>query len=337
MEIESWREHTYYHFDPFAAEIEPALLNSVDIRQYVDKGCLIEKDDFDESRLKTASYELRFLGELYHWESTPKGLQRRCTPIVRDEWVKIERNSISYLWTKERLLLPEYIAARFNLHIRHVHRGILLGTGPLVDAGFGGSILIPLHNLTDRPYELRGGEGVVWVEFTKLSTSGFWTRLGNDDRPDRLKEFPRDKVFNDASSYFEKAGVMGSGGVQSAFKGALNRAEDEAKQAKEEAEQAKSEALKLRKWNWIGAAVGVLTVVVTVVGSSWAAFAIVDASVDRVQEANHRLIKEQVENLEERILRVEGAVASQRASDGIDSTGGPAVVVPSESDSDDDG
>lgn len=333
MEIESWREHTYYHFDPFAKRIDPALLNSADIRRYVDKGCLIEKRDFDNSRLKTASYELRFLGELYCWEGTSKGLKRRCKKIIQDDLVKIGKNSISYLWTEERLWLPEYIAARFNLHIRHVHRGILLGTGPLVDAGFGGSILIPLHNLTDRDYDLRGGEGVVWVEFTKLSTNAFWRRLGNDGRPDGLEEFPTRKVLRSPNDYFDKAGVLGSGGVQSAFKGALNRAEGEAKQARVEAEQAKQESRRLRRWNWVG----VLAVVVALVYGSWTALNVVETSISKVQEANHRLLKEHVDSLEDRIAGVEGVVTARGTDGGVDSTGESDSGVSGEPDDDDNG
>jgi hypothetical protein len=50
-----------------------------------------------------------------------------------------------------------------------VHRGLLLGTGPLVDPGFHGSLLVPLHNLTSDEYTIRGDEGLIWVEFTKTS------------------------------------------------------------------------------------------------------------------------------------------------------------------------
>ena len=62
MTNEEWRNHKYYKFDPFAEDIQPALLNSVDIKRYADadKGCLIE--DFDPERLKLASYKMRFLG-----------------------------------------------------------------------------------------------------------------------------------------------------------------------------------------------------------------------------------------------------------------------------------
>jgi hypothetical protein len=65
--------------------------------------------------------------------------------------------------------LPDYIALRFNLKITHVHRGILLGTGPLIDPGFEGRLLIPLHNLTTNEYSLECGEGLIWIEFTKTS------------------------------------------------------------------------------------------------------------------------------------------------------------------------
>ena len=73
---------------------------------------------------------------------------------------------------------------RFNLHIRHVHRGLLLGTGPLVDPGYWGKLCIPLHNLTDKDYPIPKDEGLIWMEFTKISSSptqgeypgsrGFW-------------------------------------------------------------------------------------------------------------------------------------------------------------------
>ena len=58
---------------------------------------------------------------------------------------------------------------RFNLRIQHVHRGLLLGTGPLVDPGFQGNLLIPVHNLTAEPYVLRADEGFIWMEFTRTS------------------------------------------------------------------------------------------------------------------------------------------------------------------------
>ena len=226
-----WTKHPFYSRDPLPG-IEPALLNSLDIRRYVDKGCLLDKDSFDPERMKPASYEMRLLGQLYHWEEVNGRLQKRCRKVSDGDRVMLSKNSISYLWTEERLRLPEYIAARFNLRIRDVHKGILLGTGPLIDPGFGGRILIPLHNLTDNDYSLTGGEGIIWVEFTKVSKNEYWIPDGEDiERPADLVAFPSGKVIADPNGYLSKAAVLDAGGVESAFKGELKRAQSEARKA----------------------------------------------------------------------------------------------------------
>lgn len=132
------------------------------------------------------------------------------------------------------------MAARFNLHIRYVHKGILLGTGPLVDPGFSGSLLIPLHNLTDNDYFVSGGDSIVWIEFTKLSSHHYWTRnesASRTERPEELIEFPQRKYRLSAEEYMNKSldlptsGIRSSYGVQSAFKGALDETRKDAKNA----------------------------------------------------------------------------------------------------------
>ena len=203
-------------------DIDPALLNSFDIKRYVDQGCLLDKDNFHPERMKPASYEMRFLGSLYHWQELDGRLQSRWRKVSEGNRVKLSKNSISYLWMEERLLLPEYIGARFNLRISDVHKGILLGTGPLIDPGFGGQILIPLHNLTDNDYVLRGGDGIIWVEFTKVSKNCYWLP-GHEDtkRPPGLVEFPSCKVIDDPHGYLTKAGVLAAGGCPECLQGGV--------------------------------------------------------------------------------------------------------------------
>lgn len=262
---DTWRRSKYYNFDPLAQEISPALLNSVDIKRYIDLGCLIENSTFDEDCLKIASYEMKFLGDLYDWTVTDEGqLRPRCRRIQDDESMTLYRNSISYLWMEEKLLLPEYIAGRFNLHIRHVHKGLLLGTGPLVDPGFSGSLLIPLHNLTNNDYEVTGGDGIIWVEFTKLSSNDYWTTDDKDgqERPKHLKMFPPLKDLEDPELYFSKSHVAASGGVQSAFQGALDQTRKAADAARESAKNAREYTDSFKKFStWAGIATVILVVV----------------------------------------------------------------------------
>jgi len=179
MSDDDWRQNPDYSIDPFPC-IQPALLNSLDIKKYGDRGCLVT--DFDSELVNPASYTMRLLGTIYWWSRKGDRLVQRSQVIANDSLVKIRRNSMTYLFTEQEFRLPQYIAARFNLHIRYVHKGLLLGTGPLVDPGFAGSLLIPLHNLTDNDYEVRGGNPILWVEFTKLSQLDHWKRQLEDHR-----------------------------------------------------------------------------------------------------------------------------------------------------------
>jgi deoxycytidine triphosphate deaminase len=88
---------------------------------------------------------------------------------VGESGIVLEANSITFVETDVEFRLPQYIAMRFNLHIKLVHRGLLLCTGPIVDPGFRGRLLIPLHNLTSQPLTIKQGEKIVWIEFTKTS------------------------------------------------------------------------------------------------------------------------------------------------------------------------
>lgn len=237
MNADDWKKHPNYSIDPYT-EVPPALLNSVHINCYGRKECLVT--DFDPQRVNPASYTMCLLGTLYWWERKRKRLVRQEQSITEEATVTLPRNSISYLLTAQEFRLPQYIAARFNLHIRHVHKGILLGTGPLVDPGFAGPLLIPLHNLTDNDYNIPGGNPIIWVEFTKLSPLPYWARDVADigQCPPAGFEIFLDRKYNlRADDYFKKALDLSASalrhkeGVQSAFKGAMDDARNAARKA----------------------------------------------------------------------------------------------------------
>lgn len=161
-------------------DIAPALLNSADIYDYVRVTGMVWPFDPSLEKLKSASYEVEFLGEVFYWNE--KG-EKQTQIIEVDDLFEIKKNSIAFVFLKTKFRLPNYIALRFNLKITHVHRGLLLGTGPLVDPGFVGRLLIPLHNLTSEDYYLTGGKGLIWVEFTKISKNQKWDSTSN--RPER--------------------------------------------------------------------------------------------------------------------------------------------------------
>jgi deoxycytidine triphosphate deaminase len=198
------RFEQFEHHDPLP-DVPPALLNAGDIFDYARITGMIWPFESGEERLKqklkSASYEIDFLGDIYSADEdgNQKTIEiRRHTPFI------LPKNSIAFVFLATQLRLPDYIALRFNLKITHVHRGLLLGTGPLIDPGFSGRLLIPLHNLTSKDYILIGGEGLIWVEFTKLSPHSHWNGDARKNGRD-YEHFPTSKRNLDPQQYFNKA------------------------------------------------------------------------------------------------------------------------------------
>lgn len=197
------RADTWENDDPFP-EIFPALLSSAEISDYARATGMVYPFYLDA--LKSASYEAHIGGEFILWDGTG---QRKTRTISRGDPCVLPANSISFVQVEPTFRLPNYLALRFNLRITHVHRGLLLGTGPLVDPGFAGKLLIPLHNLTSSDYDLDTTEALIWIEFTKTS---FVSNNGSINKPPSLPErkgkfkgFPPKKRHFEPDQYLRKA------------------------------------------------------------------------------------------------------------------------------------
>jgi deoxycytidine triphosphate deaminase len=155
--------------DPFP-KIEAALLNSADIVDYVAATGMIHPFKPTKKALKPASYEIEVGHDILYWTEDGEEVKE----LKKHESIPFKKNSITYVTILPKFQIPDYIALRFNLCIKHVHRGILLGTGPLVNPGFVGRIEIPIHNLTNNDYYIKPGEPLITVEFTKISKNSRW-------------------------------------------------------------------------------------------------------------------------------------------------------------------
>lgn len=184
--------------DPFP-QLPPALLSSEHIKAYVKQtGMVYPFDPNTPGKLKAASYEINPGGNAYYWDDS--GRKKQYSVADRGH-VEIGPNSITFVELESEFALPDYIAVRFNLRIQHVHRGILLGTGPLVDPGFKGRLLIPLHNLTSEAYRIDAGDGLIWVEFTKTSRDA----KSAVSLSESFIQTDREKTDRSVETYFEKA------------------------------------------------------------------------------------------------------------------------------------
>jgi deoxycytidine triphosphate deaminase len=209
----------YKKTDPFP-EIAEALLNSADILDYVNTTGMI--DPFYPADLKSASYAVRIKGVCVYWD---KHGAKRETVLEQDhDTFNLEPNTIAFIEVEPMFRLPNYMALRFNLAITNVYRGLLLGTGPLVDPGYCGKIYIPLHNLTKNTYSFKCREPLIWMEFTKTSKIRYAPKVKKEDkvkRAGKYVEFPSNK-FGLSLGYFLTKAYQG-GKISSSLPEVVNK------------------------------------------------------------------------------------------------------------------
>ena len=258
------RAYKFLQSDPFPS-VPPALLSTAEILDY-DRvtGMSGILDGIKDEHLKAASLEIFIGGEYVYW-SGKKKIKKTLTKD--DVFLKLPANSIVFVQTSNSFRLPEYIAMRFNLRITHVHRGLLLGTGPLVDPGFRGRLLIPLHNLTSSDYLLDTRKALIWAEFTKTSAhferlspqAASLVNLTGGKRPVNSIENYKKNVPPD--EYLFKAG--GGYPIASSIPSAVRSARRDAKQAQEATEKVQAWARGFGLLAVLGAVLGIAGIVNT--------------------------------------------------------------------------
>lgn len=232
-------------------DVAPSLLSADDITRYVEKTGMIHPYSFQERkttekpkgvhRLKGASYEGRMGCKAYIFD--PNQNEPRSILSRNSKFLTFPENSIVFVESDIYFRLPPFVAVRFNLQIHHVHRGLLLGTGPLVDPGFWGKLCIPIHNLTDEPYTVPVEEGLIWIEFTKTTAHPVLGKPPSNSNLEDIEEAiqkssrPYQAVIDDAGRAFWGfgKGKPKKVGIRSSIDSALREARDTAKSAEKAA------------------------------------------------------------------------------------------------------
>lgn len=237
--------------DPYP-EVTAALLNSADIKAYVKTTGMIYP--FDEKELQGASYKVKIGGEVIYWGHDNNSSKKRNVKKVKLnletdlDGFDLAPNSIAFVALEPCFRIPEYMALRFNLKIKHIYKGLLLGTGPLVDPGFSGKLFIPLHNLTCNTYHFKYGDTLITMEFTKLSETTRWGNLKGE--PSHSEEYKEENIppQRDVEVYLSNALSNDRlDSVVSSIPDALN-------EGKVQVKQAQKEAATIRKWS-VGASI----------------------------------------------------------------------------------
>lgn len=148
------------------SDVKGGMLLSDRIKYYVERVKLIEP--FDDGFLGPASYALT-LGPEYWYAENPKE-HNSTKPLLRaGDTLRVPPNSIVFVSSAETLNLPFYIAGRFNLKLKLIYEGLIVGAGPQVDPGFRGRLSCPLHNISDQAVFLNAGETFAIIDFQKTT------------------------------------------------------------------------------------------------------------------------------------------------------------------------
>ena len=267
--------------DPFS-KVPPSLLSAEHIKDYVRKTGAIAPfydDGGRHSRLKMATYEGRIGNLAYRYNK-----QGRLDSLKFGEDLIVKANSIVFVECDLDFRLPYYMALRFNLQIRHVHRGLLLGTGPLVDPGYWGKLCIPLHNLTDEDYPISRDDGLIWVEFTK-------TTAGHQSGRPPLDLHEENRGYWDIREFIEKAsnprsGIGESVPIRSSISGVIEQAEEAANsagEAEKSATDTKDEASRMRTNITLIGAISGLALVIGIAGFIYTVYSSIVPRIDDLQ------------------------------------------------------
>lgn len=286
--------------DPFPC-VPPALLSAKHIRDYVIRTGAVAPFDAMEGgkRLKKAAYEGRIGCKAYQYDN-----EGNMANVWDSDIIVVQANSIVFVECDLDFRLPDFLALRFNLQIRHVHRGVLLGTGPLIDPGFWGKLCIPLHNLTDKDYAIPRSEGLIWIEFTKTS-------LEKDESIGRDPLENPNKQYWSIREFIEKAARPLDNGKTVPIRSSIPSM---TKVAEERAKRAEASAREVRDWVQTFGILGSVALLLSMTGLGLAFYNNIQSAynsiiprVDNLQRdiSSLAVIRSQIETLvdENRMLR----------------------------------
>jgi deoxycytidine triphosphate deaminase len=157
--------HEWKSRDPDANQPDrKGMLLSDQIHKFAsDPVNLLIAENYSPKMLRPAAYTLT-IGDDY---VDHRGRRRKLSE--KQPSFEMEPNSIVFVSIREKLDLPYYIAARFNLRVDWVYKGILLGTGPQVEPGFRGFLSCPLYNLTNRSVLITRKDEFATIDFERTT------------------------------------------------------------------------------------------------------------------------------------------------------------------------
>jgi dCTP deaminase len=138
------------------------VLTDDEIRTSIAAGDLVI-DPFADSGLQPASYDLRVGNEAFVSGATTK------LDVASAGLVIVEPGEFAVLATMERVHCGPQVAGQLGLESTYAKQGLTLLSGPQVDPGFNGVLIVRVTNLAPRRITLAHGAPFLTVQFFKLA------------------------------------------------------------------------------------------------------------------------------------------------------------------------
>ena len=122
----------------------------------------IKIEPFDGRQVQAATYDLR-VGRQAATTSAKKMVN-----VEEDGYVSLAPGDFGVVTVLEEIAIGPQLAGRFGLRSKFARKGLIATTGPQIDPGYRGRLIVGLTNLTPRPVTLSFKDDFLSVEFHRL-------------------------------------------------------------------------------------------------------------------------------------------------------------------------
>jgi len=162
------------------------ILNNKQIIEACNRGDILI-NPFDENQVQPATYDLR-VGDQGATTTTKKLVN------IRDAgFITIQPGDFGVITVLEEIRLADQYVGRFGLRSKYARKGLIATTGPQIDPGYHGKLIIGLTNLTPRPIALTHRGNLLSVEFHRHNQPS--TKLYGRPYQNKMELSPEETEF----------------------------------------------------------------------------------------------------------------------------------------------
>lgn len=137
------------------------ILTNRQIEEAYRKGDILI-NPFEPGQVQAATYDFRVGAQGATTSS------KKLVDIKSNGFILLQPGDFAVVTVLEELRLGPQYAGRFGLRSKYARKGLIATTGPQIDPGYHGKLILGITNLTPRPISVPYKDDLVSVEFHRL-------------------------------------------------------------------------------------------------------------------------------------------------------------------------